>query len=91
MDWLARRDKRKYITIEPLDEASDSVVLTDQAGTWTESTAILRSVEHLGGFWRLARILRLIPAPVRNAAYRWVARRRRRGTTAAQAAQNTGG
>ena len=87
MDWLVRRDKRSRITLEPLKGASDSVILKDQDGTWTESTAILRSVEHLGGYWRLFRLLRLIPAPVRNAAYRLVARRR---STAAQAAQNTG-
>ncbi|MDE2833935.1 MAG: DCC1-like thiol-disulfide oxidoreductase family protein [Bacteroidota bacterium] len=88
MDWLTRRDKHSRLSLEPLDGVSDSVILKDPDGTWTESTAILRSVEHLGGIWRMARLLRLIPAPVRNAAYRFVARRR---TTAVQAAQNTGG
>ena len=88
IDWFARHDKHKRITIKPLEHASESVVLTDTDGTWTESTAVLRSMEHLGGVWKLARILRLIPASIRNAAYRVVARRRR--TNSAQAVQNTG-
>ena len=91
MDWFERRDKHGRLNIKPLEQASDSVVLTDSNGTWTESSAVLRTIEHLGGFWRLARILRIIPPFIRNAAYRIVARRRRRASIAAQEAQNTGG
>lgn len=91
MDWLGRRDKHNRITIEALGEESDSAILTDSQGTWTESAAILRSIEHLGGFWRLAAILRLIPAPIRDGVYRMVARRRRRNPIAAQEAENSGG
>jgi predicted DCC family thiol-disulfide oxidoreductase YuxK len=42
------------------------------------SDAALRSLELLGGGWRFARILRLVPPPLRDAVYRFVARRRTR-------------
>jgi len=40
--------------------------------------AALRIAEGLGGIWRLARILRFVPWPVRDAVYDWIARNRYR-------------
>jgi predicted DCC family thiol-disulfide oxidoreductase YuxK len=42
------------------------------------SDAALAILVHLGGAWRLAAVLRLVPRPLRDAAYRCVAGRRRR-------------
>jgi predicted DCC family thiol-disulfide oxidoreductase YuxK len=43
------------------------------------SDAVLATVARLGATWRLvARLFRLVPRPLRDAAYRFVARRRRR-------------
>ena len=53
-----------------------SVVLADGGLYFTESTAAIRAIAALGGGWRLANMLRIIPAPLRDAAYRFVARRR---------------
>ncbi|MEN1680262.1 MAG: DCC1-like thiol-disulfide oxidoreductase family protein [Planctomycetota bacterium] len=55
-----------------------SVVLWDAGQTWEHSTAVLRSVGRLGGVWRLAGLLRLVPRPIRDGIYRFVARNRRR-------------
>ncbi|MGH0037391.1 MAG: thiol-disulfide oxidoreductase DCC family protein [Myxococcota bacterium] len=54
----------------------DSVVLVDDRGMHLQSTASLRGLVHLGGRWRLARAALWIPAPLRNAAYAFIARRR---------------
>lgn len=45
---------------------------------WTQTAAILRLLHALGGPWRLAWLAWLVPAPVRDAAYRAIARRRYR-------------
>lgn len=55
-----------------------SVVLSYQGERYRESGAVLRSVSLLGGPWRLARVLLLIPAPLRDGVYRFVAARRYR-------------
>ena len=56
----------------------DSFVLVDDWRTWTETAAVLRVAHALGGPWRLAWIAWLIPYPLRDAVYRWVARNRYR-------------
>ena len=40
------------------------------------STAALRIITALGGIWRLAGLLRLVPRFLRDAVYDWVARNR---------------
>ena len=53
-----------------------SVVLVDGEHRYTESEAIIRAVMALGGGWRLAGTLRLVPRVLRDATYRFVARHR---------------
>ena len=61
--------------IEPMG----SIVLIDEAGTWRESTAVARILWRLGGWWNtLGWALWLVPAPIRDAAYRLVATNRYR-------------
>jgi predicted DCC family thiol-disulfide oxidoreductase YuxK len=45
---------------------------------WQNTAAILRVLDALGWPWKLAWAGWIIPAPLRDAAYRWVARRRYR-------------
>ncbi len=59
----------------------DSLVLVQGLGTAEESiylrsTAAIRSVVTIGGAWRLAVLLLLIPRRWRDAVYNWIARRR---------------
>lgn len=59
-------------------ERLDTLLLVDGQQWWTETGAILRILHQLGWPWRLAWLGWLVPALFRNAAYRWVARRRYR-------------
>lgn len=54
----------------------DSVVLVENGQVYTHSEAILRIAAGLGGAWRALAVGRVLPRPLRDAAYRWVARHR---------------
>lgn len=56
----------------------DTLLLVDGPRRWQHTAAILRVLHALGWPWRLAWVAWLLPAPLRDAAYRWVARRRYR-------------
>ena len=43
-----------------------------------ESDAVLKAATYLGGIFRLAALASLIPAPLRNPIYRWIAANRHR-------------
>jgi predicted DCC family thiol-disulfide oxidoreductase YuxK len=59
----------------------DSLLLVLDAGSpgerlLTRSSAVLGSLDVIGGIWRLLSWLRLVPRPVRDAVYVFVAKRR---------------
>ena len=61
------------------DALPDSLVLVDQAGVHTASTALLRSARpRRSPYPALAALARIVPRPLRDAAYRAFARRRYR-------------
>lgn len=74
--WLAQRpDIRAH--------ALKSVILIENFGADAErvffsSDAILTAVSQLGGLWKLASILRLIPKFIRDGIYNFIARNRYR-------------
>lgn len=91
--WLLRRDKRKLLrfasaqseagrellTLAGVDILDpQSFVVVDGQRHYTESAAVLRIVGALGWPWRVLRATRLVPAPLRDAIYRWIARNRYR-------------
>jgi predicted DCC family thiol-disulfide oxidoreductase YuxK len=53
-----------------------SVVLVDGERVWFRSDAALEVLCRLGGVWGVLRFLRLVPRPIRDAIYDWVARHR---------------
>ena len=55
-----------------------SFLLVTPTRTWTDSDAIIHVLTGLGGVWRIARALRLIPAVLRDPLYRVIARNRYR-------------
>lgn len=59
-------------------DALQTLLVLDQGRSWQHTGAILRVLHALGWPWRLAWAGWLVPAPLRDAAYRWVARRRYR-------------
>jgi predicted DCC family thiol-disulfide oxidoreductase YuxK len=89
--FVMRRDHRKIFKYQPLqsDEARkylssvklediDSVVFADQTGqAHIKSQAVITILGQLGGAWRLAVILRLIPRSLRDWCYDWIARNRK--------------
>jgi predicted DCC family thiol-disulfide oxidoreductase YuxK len=88
--WLLVRDRRRLLRFAPLqgrlaaqkfvalptDYHDWAVALWDEQGIHYESDATLRALACLGGMWRFARLLLIIPRSLRNGVYRFVARNR---------------
>lgn len=55
-----------------------SFLLVEQGRTHTDTDAIVRVLAGLGGLWKLALLVRLLPRPLRDRGYRWLARNRYR-------------
>ncbi|HSD15637.1 MAG TPA: thiol-disulfide oxidoreductase DCC family protein [Thermomonas sp.] len=67
--------------LDPDDPASFLLIEHDvEAGprVSTNTEAIRRVLAGLGGGWRLANLMALVPRPLRDPAYRWLARNRYR-------------
>lgn len=76
---------RALLAMHGLDpDDPDSFLLVDGARSWTDSDAIRRVLTGLGGVWRLAAVIAVVPRFVRDPLYRLIARNRYRwfGTTA---------
>ena len=56
----------------------DTMILIDGERVLTRSDAALAIASQLALPWRLLAIMRILPRPLRDAAYRWVARNRHR-------------
>jgi predicted DCC family thiol-disulfide oxidoreductase YuxK len=63
------------VWIDQFDRSSATAVCERVS---VRSDAALRVVEYLGGWWTIARIIRFVPRPMRDAAYDLVARHRHR-------------
>ncbi len=59
-------------------EDVDSIIVVEGGRAWIRTAAALRILLGLGWPWRLAGVLLVIPAPIRDLAYRLFARVRRR-------------
>lgn len=62
--------------LDPDDPAS--FLLIDDGRAWTDTEAVCRVVTGLGGPWRLACLVGLVPRALRDRLYRWIARNRYR-------------
>jgi len=56
----------------------ESILFIDSGTLYSESTAALRIARHLHGLWKCAAILLVVPRPIRDAGYRFIARHRYR-------------
>ena len=87
--WFQKHDHQKRIWFAPLQGETYSkldgdpprdvstMVFVDPRGLWTESNAVLAGLRAIGGGWRgLSLIGSLVPRFVRDAMYRFIARRR---------------
>lgn len=54
----------------------DSLILIEKKKWWMKSSAALRICKDLKGFWKVFYLLMMIPRPIRNFIYDWIAKRR---------------
>lgn len=74
----AHRLLSERLNPEEIEALPDAVVLVDDAGVHTRSTAALRIARRLGLPWRALALLLVVPRLLRDGVYRFVARRRYR-------------
>lgn len=93
VNFIIDRDPRAELTFAPLqspagkmmlarfglaDDALDSIVLVENSKCFTRSAAALRIARHLKGLWPILYVFILIPRPLRDLIYDWIARNRYR-------------
>ncbi len=93
VNFIIDRDPAGYFTfaalqdetVEPLlarfelsNDYLDSIVLVEQGRCYRESTAALRIARRLNGGWPLFYTFLLVPRPLRDLVYGWIARNRYR-------------
>jgi predicted DCC family thiol-disulfide oxidoreductase YuxK len=91
VDFVLKRDKKKRFVFGSLQGQAgqaylqrvqlpvsdfNSFVLVENDQVYTRSTAALRVLKHLGGGWLLLYGFIIIPAFIRDAVYKWIARNR---------------
>jgi predicted DCC family thiol-disulfide oxidoreductase YuxK len=62
----------------PAMTTAHTVILIDNNKVYTKSDAVIRALQMRGGIWRVSWIFMIFPAFVRNLAYDWVAKIRRK-------------
>lgn len=91
VDWLISKDAnamiryamlqgetaRKHLPEKVIQDLS-TVVFVAGGEIHLRSSAVIEATAHLGGIWRVVRVLKLIPRPLRDAVYRAVAQNRYR-------------
>ena len=93
VQWVLKHDKKALFRFAALQSATgqsllqrsglspenfDTVVLLDGDQVFTRSDAALEISRRIGGVWSLLAAFRILPRPIRNAVYDWVARHRYR-------------
>ena len=93
INWVIRNDKRGYFRLAPLQSEAgerlqaeygfdprqhETFILIENGKPYDRSTAALRMVRKLGGLYPLAYAFIVVPRPVRDLVYTWIARRRYR-------------
>lgn len=71
-------DARRLLAEQGVAPELSSVVLVEGGRVYTRSTAALRIARRLRGPWRLLAAFVVVPRPVRDLVYDWVARNRYR-------------
>jgi predicted DCC family thiol-disulfide oxidoreductase YuxK len=93
VNFVIRRDPAGRFRFAPLQEPGgqrllaahhlrredfDSLVLLEEGRSFLKSTAALRIARHLGALWPLLYFFIIVPRPLRDSVYDWVARNRYR-------------
>ena len=65
-----------FVKTLPLDTTTDSIVFYDEGILYYKSSAVLRILRSLGGFWMMVTLFYGVPRFIRDAAYDVVAKYR---------------
>lgn len=57
-------------------ETIDTLIVIEEGKVYTHSTGALRIARHLGKLWPVLSVFLIIPAPIRDVVYRFIARNR---------------
>jgi len=91
VNFVLKQDKKGIFRFAPLQSEAgqkllkqynlstndfDSFVLIDDEKVYKKSTASLRVMNKLPWYWKEAQILRIVPRPLRDAIYDFIARNR---------------
>lgn len=89
VDFLIRRDHQRVLRFAPLQGSTAAsrlpkeyaeklgTIVYESGGRYhVRSTAALLIISSLGGIWPLAKVLLIIPRPLRDLVYRWIAKNR---------------
>lgn len=89
VDAVISRDKKHLFLFAPLQgitaqellsvqdrESLDSVIYLEDGKAYYQSSAIIKILVKLGGGYRLFSLAQIIPTPLRDFFYRWIARNR---------------
>lgn len=66
----------KLLKTSGLDENVNSFVFIDDGKCYLKSEAALRVAKHLTGFWKFLSIFLIVPRPIRDFVYQFVAKHR---------------
>ena len=92
VDFLLKHDRKKQFKYIPMQSAdgkllivkyqipadTDSVILIKSNRVYIESEAVIEIAVMLNFPWKMARIMKFVPAKIRNMFYRWIAKNRYR-------------
>jgi predicted DCC family thiol-disulfide oxidoreductase YuxK len=93
INFVIEHDKHGYFKFAPLQSEigekmiakhqidtfeTDSVILVEDGKAFTHSDAALGIAKHLDGIWSWARVFKVIPRPIRDVAYKFIAKNRYR-------------
>lgn len=93
VQWILKRDRQEQFRFAALQSAVgqqllqrhglasenfDTVVLVQGERIFLRSDAALQIVRHIGGLWAFFYVFKIVPRPLRDAVYNFVARNRYR-------------
>ena len=93
INFVIEHDKAGYFKFAPLQSEigeeliaehgidtieTDSVILVENGRVYTHSNAALGIAKHLDGIWSWATVFKVVPRPIRDLAYKFIARNRYR-------------
>ena len=75
---LQGQTAQRYLPSLPQAREEWSIFYLDQNGLYDQSDAFVQLCDYIGGFWAILGMIWIIPAPIRNTIYRFIARNRYR-------------